>query len=100
MNEAEVREVLKTVVDPEIGINIVDLGLIYKIETQPDSIRVELTMTSPTCPLHQVIITQMEQILRQNFPDAKNIDSQLVWYPPWSPDMMSDEAKSRLGWGL
>ncbi len=99
MNETEIRETLKAVVDPEIGINIIDLGLVYTIETGDDSIRVELTMTSPTCPLHQVIIAQMEQVLRQKFPEAKTVDIQLVWEPPWSPMMMSDEAKARLGWG-
>lgn len=99
MNEAEIREALKVVVDPEIGVNIIDLGLVYSIETQPDSIHIDLTMTSPTCPLHQVIIAHMKQVLSQKFPEAKNIDVQLVWDPPWSPMMMSDEAKKRLGWG-
>ena len=99
MTELEVRESLKEVLDPEIGVNIVDLGLIYQVEIRPEEVYVELTMTSPACPLHGVITRNMEQVLRKKYPDLGKMTIELVWDPPWSPEKMSDAAKRQLGWG-
>jgi len=98
MNEDNVLETLKAVIDPEIGVNIVDLGLIYKVEQRPDELYIQLTMTSPACPLHGVITRNMDNVLRQKFPDLGEMTIELVWDPPWSPKMMSDVAKKQLGW--
>ena len=98
MNEDNVLETLKAVIDPEIGVNIVDLGLIYKVEQRPDELYIQLTMTSPACPLHGVITRNMDNVLRQKFPNLGEMTIELVWDPPWSPKMMSDVAKKQLGW--
>lgn len=96
--KAKVREVLKTVIDPEINMNIVDLGLVYGIETNPQGqVRVTYTLTSPGCPLGPVIQGQIQGALRK-LPWVTQAQSALVWTPPWDPKTMaSDEAKMELG---
>lgn len=98
MTEDQIRETLKQVYDPEIGVNIVDLGLVYNIEIKPEEVHIQLTMTSPACPLHGVITRNMDKILRQTFPELGPMTIELVWEPPWKPEMMSDAAKKQLGW--
>lgn len=98
MKKEDVLNVLRTVIDPEIGINIVDLGLIYGIEIRPEEIHIQLTMTTPTCPLHGVITRHMERAVEQSFPALRAVNIELVWDPPWSPDRMSAAAKKQLGW--
>lgn len=98
MKEEQICEALKQVFDPEIGVNIVDLGLIYKVEIKPEEVYIQLTMTSPACPLHGVITRNMDKVLRQTFPDLGPITIELVWEPPWTPEMLSDTAKKQLGW--
>jgi len=98
MTEEQIRETLKRVFDPEVGVNIVDLGLVYNIEIKPTEVYIQLTMTSPACPLHSVITCKMDQVLRQGFPDLGPMTIELVWEPPWKPEMMSDAAKKQLGW--
>ena len=98
MSEKQIRQALKQILDPEIGVNIVDLGLVYSIETRPEEVYIQLTMTSPACPLHGVITRKMDQVLRETFPDLGHMTIELVWEPPCSPEMMSDTAKKQLGW--
>lgn len=98
MNEETIIETLRSVFDPEVGVNIVDLGLIYKVEIRPDETYIQLTMTSPACPLHGVITRNMDTALRRKFPDLGEMTIELVWEPPWSPDLMSSAAKQQLGW--
>jgi len=98
MHEEQIRETLMQVLDPEVGINIVDLGLVYEIYINPEEIHIQITMTSPACPLHGVITRDMDKILRQTFPDLGAMTIELVWEPPWSPEMMSIAAKKQLGW--
>ncbi|MFN2150158.1 MAG: metal-sulfur cluster assembly factor [Anaerolineales bacterium] len=98
MTEDQIRETLKQIYDPEIGVNIVDLGLVYNIEIKPEEVHIQLTMTSPACPLHGVITRNMDKILRQTFPELGPMIIELVWEPPWKPEMMSDAAKKQLGW--
>ena len=93
----EVREALKTVFDPEIGINIIDLGLVYGIEIQEDGlIDVEMTLTTPGCPLGHIIGGQMREAL-DVIPGVKDVRLNLVWTPSWNPTMMSEDAKLELG---
>jgi len=99
MTEEQILETLKEVNDPEIGVNIVDLGLVYKVEIKPEEVYIQLTMTSPACPLHGVITRNIDNILRQTFPDLGPVTIELVWEPPWHPEMMSSTAKQQLGWG-
>jgi len=98
MNTETILAALKAVYDPEVGVNIVDLGLVYKVEIQPDQVYIQLTMTSPTCPLHGVIIRNMDKVLRSTFSEIEEMTIELVWDPPWSPDLMSQSAKEQLGW--
>lgn len=98
MNKEQILDTLKAVIDPEIGVNIVDLGLVYKVEISPEEVYIQITMTSPACPLHGLITRQMDQVLRQKFPDLGAMTIELVWEPPWSPERMSEIAKKQLGW--
>jgi metal-sulfur cluster biosynthetic enzyme len=97
MHEDEVIEALRTVNDPELGMSIVDLGLVYRAERTPDGISVALTMTTPTCPLSELMLEDARVALRNRFPDAGAIEVSLVWDPPWSPDRMSEAARRQLG---
>ncbi|MBI1952845.1 MAG: SUF system NifU family Fe-S cluster assembly protein [Candidatus Omnitrophica bacterium] len=95
--EDQVKEALKTVIDPELNMNVVDLGLIYGIEIQGPKVTVTYTLTSPGCPLGPIIKGQMNTALLR-LPWIKEADPQLVWSPPWDPHTMaSDEVKLELG---
>lgn len=95
----EVLEVLTKVIDPEIGMNIVDLGLIYGVDIDDDKgrVHVDLTLTSPGCPLGPEIIRNIKQEL-QSIEDILAADVDLAWSPLWHPTMMSDFAKDELGY--
>ncbi|MFB6466059.1 metal-sulfur cluster assembly factor [Cytobacillus sp. Hz8] len=98
MNEIidQIRTQLKFVLDPELGINVVDLGLIYNIEIiNEDTARVTMTLTTPGCPLHDSIATGVKYAVL-NVEEIKNVDVDIVWEPAWSPEKMSDEAKRAL----
>jgi len=94
----QVRSALRVVVDPEVGVNIVDLGLIYDVQVSPEMIRIELTMTSPACPLSDLVIADAEAALATAWPEGPPASIDLVWNPPWEPTMMSDKARDNLGW--
>jgi metal-sulfur cluster biosynthetic enzyme len=99
-NEEEMREALKAVLDPELGISIVDLGLVYGIQLDPDTHQaiIDMTLTTPACPLGPIIKTQAWATLTKKFPAIKDVDINLVWTPRWDPrTMASDEAKAELG---
>ncbi len=92
-----VREALKAVVDPEIGIDIVNLGLIYEVKIEENNIKVEMTLTGPGCPIGPMLQSQVYGIAA-GFPGARNVQVDLVWSPPWDPrTMASEEAKDILG---
>lgn len=93
----QVWDALKTVYDPEIGINVVDLGLIYDVEIEGEKIHITHTLTSPACPLGPVINEQITQTVGA-LPEVKNIKIDVVWSPPWDPrTMASEETKMELG---
>ena len=96
ITKEEVLEALKNVYDPEIGIDIVNLGLIYDIKIDNGDVSVKMTMTSPGCPLH-VSIAEAAKSTIETIENVKNVKVDVVWDPPWTPDMMSDEAKKMLG---
>jgi len=95
----DVREVLrKNVTDPEIGLNIIDLGLVYDIKvTDGKVVDVDLTLTSPACPIGPQIIHGVQTYVNRAFPDLDAINIHVVWTPMWDPSMMSQEAKDLLG---
>jgi len=93
----DVREGLKNVYDPEIGINIVDLGLVYGADiSETGDVLVTMTLTSLGCPLGPVIVQEVQNALK-DFQGIGEVDVKLVWSPPWSPDLMSEDAKDELG---
>ena len=95
----DVRETLKTVFDPEIGINIVDLGLIYGVDAleEPGGFRVTFTLTTPACPVGPMIQAQIQEAV-QNMEGVDEVETEIVFSPPWDPrEMASDEAKFELG---
>ncbi len=94
-SKEEILKVLKNVIDPEVGINIVDLGLVYEIESTEDYNKITMTLTTPGCPMHSSITNWVETAVRQIDPE-KNVIVNLVWQPPWTPDKMSPEAKQEL----
>ncbi|WP_181306560.1 metal-sulfur cluster assembly factor [Rufibacter sp. XAAS-G3-1] len=91
----QVLETLKYIIDPEIGINIVDLGLVYKVAVDEEHIHIELTLTTKGCPMSGTITTATQQILKRRFPDHE-IVVELVWVPVWSPEMITDEGRRQL----
>ena len=90
---------LKRVIDPEIGLNIVDVGLVYRIEPKEDMIEVDFTLTTPACPLGDVIRNDIVRVLQEDT-GIENIQPNLVWNPPWSMDFMSEEARLELGYPI
>ena len=96
MNE-DILAALKTVIDPELGINIVDLGLVYHAARTPNGIDIELTMTTPACPLGEMMTEEIKLVLRDRFPELPNLRVEIVWDPPWSPELMSEESRRQLG---
>ena len=99
-DEEEVRQALKSVYDPEIGISIVDLGLVYGVQIDDDSrnVIIDMTLTTPACPLGPIIKTQAHAVLTNRFPAVNDVDINLVWTPRWDPRIMaSEEAKAELG---
>jgi metal-sulfur cluster biosynthetic enzyme len=96
--EQSVREVLHKVIDPEVGENIVDLGLVYEIRAEGNIAKIKLTLTSQACPMGEMLLDDINATLTRQLPSDIEYDIQLIWEPPWSPDMMSAEAKQRLGW--
>jgi FeS assembly SUF system protein len=92
-----VVEVLKTIYDPEIPVNIYDLGLIYQVAVDDDGrVRIEMTLTSPMCPAAQILPPAVQREASA-VPGASEVDVQVVWDPPWSMDRMSEAAKFQLG---
>lgn len=98
ITDHDVRErIRQNVIDPEIGLNIVDLGLIYAVEAEDNQINVDMTLTSPGCPAGPQIIYDVKNTIKRYFPEAEAISVNIVWQPVWSPEMMSDDAKEELG---
>lgn len=98
IDAAQVWDALRTVNDPEIGINVVDLGLVYSVEVSDNRVHVAMTMTTQACPLHAYITEAAQTAIRRVAPAAEVVEVAMVWDPPWSPAMMSDAAKRQLGW--
>lgn len=95
--EEKIIQTLKTCYDPEIPVDIFELGLIYEIRIADDAeVNVKMTLTSPACPVAGSLPPEVESKLRA-IPEIKNVKIELVWSPPWDRDMMSDIAKVELG---
>jgi metal-sulfur cluster biosynthetic enzyme len=96
--EQAVLDALKHVVDPELGINIVDLGLVYDVDiSESGAIHIEYTLTTMGCPIGPLIEQQMQSFL-EGVPGVGSVEAEMVLRPPWTPEMMSEEAKAALGY--
>ncbi|MFA7269127.1 MAG: metal-sulfur cluster assembly factor [Sterolibacterium sp.] len=93
-----VRSALLQVIDPEAGMNIVDLGLVYRIELIGGKVIVEMTMTSPACPMGDMLMEQVEEAISKVVDSGTQPDIRLVWSPPWDPSLMSEKARQHFGW--
>ena len=98
MNEDDVRRALHTVEDPEAGMSVLDLGLVYGIELEPGRVRVAITMTSPACPAASNVVEEAAAAIRAAAPAGTDVQVELVWEPPWTPERMTEEARSGYGW--
>jgi metal-sulfur cluster biosynthetic enzyme len=94
----DVLDALRHVIDPEIGINVVDLGLVYEAEVRDGHVRVVMTMTTPACPLGESIAAEARASIQQHLRGVKSVDVDLVSEPQWQPSMMSSAARERFGW--
>ncbi|HEY7833612.1 MAG TPA: metal-sulfur cluster assembly factor [Ktedonobacterales bacterium] len=95
---ARIYKALHTVLDPELGVNVVDLGLVYDVQVREDGyITVTMTLTTPGCPMHESLGHGVARALGK-VPGVTGGDLQLVWSPPWDPSMMTPEGKAALGW--
>ena len=98
-DEDAVRDALRQVLDPEVGMNIVDLGLVYGIEEAAGGgVHLQLTMTSAACPMADMIVDNVHAALAGVLPPATPVEVEMVWDPPWTPERMSDFARERFGW--
>ena len=97
-SEDQVREALRSVDDPEVGMSIVDLGLVYRIDVTAERVHVEMTMTTQACPMADLITDNARRAVDALVPEGAGVDIELVWEPFWTPDRMSESAKQTFGW--
>jgi metal-sulfur cluster biosynthetic enzyme len=96
LDEHLILETLRQVVDPEIDCNIVDLGLIYGSRIEGRKVTVQMTLTTPGCPMHESIALGVKNALL-NVEGVEGAEVEIVWDPPWNPSMMSDYGRARVG---
>lgn len=94
----DVTESLRLVLDPEVGINIVDLGLIYNVLVKGRAVYIEMTLTTPGCPLHDSIEAAVRRVLETRHPEIVDIELELVWEPAWDVDKITPAGRKELGW--
>jgi metal-sulfur cluster biosynthetic enzyme len=95
----EVFEALRQVEDPELGMDIVELGLLYDVEIEEGKVKVVHSLTSMGCPAGPMIQEDIHSVVETAFPDVQGVEIELTWDPPWTPERMSDDAKFILGFG-
>jgi metal-sulfur cluster biosynthetic enzyme len=97
VNEEEVTDALRDVIDPELGLDFVELGLIYDVEVQDEgTVKVTFTLTSPGCPIGPQVTEQIEEFVGE-LDGVTHVQSTMVFSPPWTPERMSEDAKFALG---
>jgi metal-sulfur cluster biosynthetic enzyme len=87
---------LKTVIDPELGMNLVDLGLVYSVEFKDGALAVAVTLTTRGCPMHAMIVEGCRRAL-EGIPGVREARVEVVWDPPWNPARMSEDARAKMG---
>src|ERR1700681_1979694 len=96
-SEEGVMDALSNVIDPELGLDFVELGLIYGVEIDEGAVRVSFTLTTPVCRIGPQVPEQIEEFVGE-LEGVKTVESEMVFTPPWSPEKMSEDAKFALGW--
>jgi metal-sulfur cluster biosynthetic enzyme len=97
LTQDDVYTALRQVNDPELGINLVDLGLIYGVEIEGYKVQVDMTLTTPGCPMHSYIARQAWKVVN-DLPEVKDMTVRIVWEPRWTPERLSPAARAQLGW--
>ncbi len=95
---AAILNLLRRLIDPEAGINIVGLGLVYRVEADAGRVQIGITMTSPACPLGEMITDEVKDVLANSLPPGCAVEVRRVWDPPWQPSMMSEAGRLHFGW--
>ncbi|ADE15950.1 protein of unknown function DUF59 [Nitrosococcus halophilus Nc 4] len=98
MDQDKLTVALHEVVDPKVGVSIIDLGLVYHIQVEGGRVDIRMTMTTPACPLPESIRMGMETAIQRHLPEITEVYIEVVWDPPWHPGRMSERAKRQLGW--
>ncbi len=96
VTEGAVFEAVKEIIDPEVGINIVDMGLIYGVDIEDDTVNITMTLTSPGCPAGGQLINGTQHVAQQ-LDGVEEVNINVVWTPRWTMEMMTEEAKDELG---
>jgi len=97
-SDSSIRDALRQVDDPEVGFNIVDLGLVYRIDVEPAAVNIDLTMTTAACPMTDMIVADVRAALAPIVPPGIAVNVDMVWEPPWTPECMSSAAREHFGW--
>lgn len=97
--QARAQEALSRVLDPELALDIVALGLVYDVRSTADGVEIDMTLTTPGCPVSEQLPAEAEDALRRAFPD-REVRVNIVWDPPWTPERLSEEAMDTLGFRL
>lgn len=95
LNEASIRQLLSQIIDPEVGASITDMGLVYAIRITPGAVEIDITMTSPACPMGGMILDDIEATLERYLPENVARSLNVVWDPPWDPSCMSAALRTR-----
>ena len=94
--EDDVRDALTNVIDPELGLDFVELGLVYEVEVEGPRVGITFTLTTPACPIGPMVTEQMKEFVGE-LEGVEEVVPSMVFSPPWTPDMMSEDAKFALG---
>lgn len=95
LTPSSIRQVLSQIIDPEVGASIVDMGLIYDIRLGDNEVDIDMTMTSPACPMGEMILEDIDQTLHHYLPNGMSHKVNVVWDPPWDPSKMSPALRQR-----
>lgn len=93
----EIFGAISTVIDPEVGFNLVEMGLIYDAVCNNSDVKVTMTLSTKACPLHQMIIQWVQEAVLRDLPKVENVEIDLVWEPAWNITMANDDVKEKLG---
>jgi metal-sulfur cluster biosynthetic enzyme len=96
VTQQDVLKALEAVIDPELGLNIVELGLIYGVQVENDEVSVKMTLSARGCPLHTSITNGVENVIKR-MDGVNGVKVEVVWDPPWTPDRIAPETKKRMG---